>query len=92
MKSHAREVPGGLSSRDIGEQAVFLKLGEGTYIQVDQVETVEVIDGGNVRIRTFRGGDPIELSGAEAQALLRWLEKNSTDVTVEGVGSVGVYA
>ena len=72
---------------------MFLKLGEGTYIQVGQVETVEVIDGGNVRIRTLRGDDPIELSGAEAQALLRWLEKNATDVTVEkGVGSAGVYA
>ncbi len=70
----------------------FLKLGEGTYIQVNQVETVKVIDGGDVRIRTLHGGDLIELSGPEAQALLRWLEKNSTDVTVEGVGPLGSYA
>ncbi len=61
--SHAREVRGDSHPRDEGERAVhFLKLGEGTYIQVNQVETVKVIDGGDVRIRTLHGGDLIELS------------------------------
>ena len=71
-----------------GKGLPFIKIGN-TYINPENITSVMPwVTAGNIRI-DFIGEDNLKLTGEEAEAFLKWLDKEALDITPVKALAVG---
>jgi len=59
----------------------FLKLGAGTHLRTGLIVSAEVREDGGVLLEMLIGSEPIDLTGSQARAFIRWLVTNASKTT-----------